>query len=141
MAASGLLAGLHNHCFELPWPETEIARLLSTPGTSALIALRISEPVGFLIVRQAADEAEIIVIGTRPAARREGIARRLLGDASQSLAAQGVARLFAEVAAGNRPARQLYAGMGFREVGMRRGYYAREGGPDEDAHVMMKNLP
>lgn len=138
--AAPLLAELHRQCFEPGWSATELTQLLATPGASALIATRGADPIGFLIIRRAADEAEIIAIGTRPEMRREGIARRLIETASERLAATTVARLFAEVASGNRPARALYAGLGFSEVGMRHGYYASKEGPAEDAHVLLKAI-
>jgi ribosomal-protein-alanine N-acetyltransferase len=141
VSAASLLAELHGQCFVQAWPETEMAQLLGSPGASAFIAIKASLPTGFLIARQAADEAEIIVVGTCPEARREGIARRLIEAASESLAARAATRLFAEVATGNLPARALHTGMGFREVGMRHGYYRRPDGKTEDAHVMMKDLP
>ncbi|MBM3519413.1 MAG: GNAT family N-acetyltransferase [Alphaproteobacteria bacterium] len=138
--AAALLAELHRQCFDMGWSEEELAALLATPGASALLATRGAEPLGFLITRQAADEAEIITIGTRPEMRREGIARHLIEAASQRLAAISVARFFAEVAAGNHAARALYARLGFSEVGMRHGYYAGKDGPAEDAHVLLKVL-
>ncbi len=63
-----------------------------------------------------------------PAERGRGIARELLARHLGRLAALGIARVFLEVDDGNRPALQLYARAGFREVGRRAGYYARAEG-------------
>ena len=42
-----------------------------------------------------------------------------------------------EVRAGNEPAKNLYARFGFKEAGLRRGYYADNG---EDAIIMWRGL-
>jgi tRNA threonylcarbamoyladenosine biosynthesis protein TsaB len=135
---SPILAAMHAECFDNPWGAGEFARLIAMPGALALLALEGDEPVAFLLARQAADEAEILTIGTRPFARRRGIARRLMAELAQNL--PDAARLFIEVAEGNRAARALYAAEGFAAAGARRGYYGKPGRPSEDAVVMVKAL-
>ena len=66
-----------------------------------------------LILRMAADEAEILDFGVAPVARRRGLGRELLAAAETLAGRRGVARLFLEVAIDNAPARALYAGSGF----------------------------
>jgi len=136
-----LLATLHAACFDHSWDIDAFTRMMSMPGTMALVATSADrQPTGFVLLRQAADEAEILTIGTMPAFRRRGIARRLIDEAVQELLAAKVAKLFIEVAATSAPARSLYAACGFREVGTRRNYYDRGGGFAEDAIVMTKTL-
>ena len=138
-AASPLLARLHAEVFAAGWSAAAFAALLETPGTAAAIALHGSEPVGFVLTRAAADEAEIITIGTRPSAQRRGVARKLLEHHMTSLAARGVDRLFLEVASSNAAARALYAALGFSEAGRRKEYYQQAAGA-EDAIVMCREL-
>jgi ribosomal-protein-alanine N-acetyltransferase len=95
--------------------------------------------LGFALLRRAADEAEIITIGTRPLAQRRGIARKLIAHAAARLAALGATSLFIEVAGSNAAARALYAACGFAEAGRRRDYYESRAGR-EDAIVMRKAL-
>ena len=45
--------------------------------------------------------------------------------------------LYLEVRESNRGARRMYAHSGFREIGVRKGYYDR---PHEDARVLRKPL-
>lgn len=138
---AALLETLHAACFDHSWDADAFTRMMSMPGTMALVATSADrQPAGFVLLRQAADEAEILTIGTRPAFRRRGIARHLINEAAEELLAGKVAKLFIEVAASNAPARSLYAACGFREVGTRRNYYDRGGGTAEDAIVMTKTL-
>ncbi|GAB0118230.1 hypothetical protein Acid7E03_23020 [Acidisoma sp. 7E03] len=92
---------------------------------------------GMILLRLTLDEAEILTLGTAPAARRRGIAAGLLAEALRQAAARGVRQVFLEVEVGNAAARGLYAAAGFTEVGRRRGYYAN----GADALVLRATLP
>lgn len=137
--AAPLLARLHGEVFEDGWSERELAALLATPGAEAVIAREGEEPLGFLLTRSAADEAEIITIGTRPSLQRRGIARQLLAEHVARLAGLGIRYVFLEVAASNTAAQALYAALGFDAAGRRKGYYRRRNSL-EDAIVMRREL-
>jgi len=119
------LARVHAASFADAWSAASIAGLLATPGTFALLARQDGEAVGFILVRAAADEAEILSLGVVPAWRRRGLARRLLDAALARLV--GVEALFLEVEADNAPALALYLGAAFAPVGRRPGYYPSQG--------------
>ena len=127
-----LLAELHAACFAERWDAPALASLLAMPGALAFLASgpigRDEEPLGFVLLRAIAGEAEIISIGVRPEARRRGIGRRLLEAALAAAAAGGAERLFLEVAADNYQALGLYLSHDFTEVGRRPNYYQRNGG-------------
>ena len=139
VSAAPVMAALHAEAFEDGWSAGAFEDLLRMPGARGTIALELGEPVAFLLTRAAADEAEIITIGTRAGAQRRGVARRLLAHGLAELAAQRLRHVFLEVAASNVAARNLYAGQGFREAGRRKGYYRRKDGA-EDAVVMRLEL-
>lgn len=113
------LVALHAACFAEAWSRDFLRRLLTGPGVTAWA----TGDDSFLILRIAADEAEILSLGTRPAARRRDHARHLLEHAVATARSGGASRLFLEVAANNAPARALYRGRGFTEVGRRPRYY------------------
>jgi ribosomal-protein-alanine N-acetyltransferase len=111
---------------------------MAIPCAQALLAQQGIEPVAFALLRRAADEAEILTIATRPAARRQGHASRLIAAAMASL--DGVNHLFIEVASANAAARAFYAKLGFKPAGERKGYYRRADGRCDDAVIMRKDL-
>ena len=139
-ASVPLLAELHGACFTPPWDRAAIARMLAMPGAFALLAIQPSgapgaphrdeegEPVGFLIARTAAGEAEILTIGTRSEFRGQGVARALMRKAIEMAREAGAESLFLEVATDNDAAIRLYEGLGFASVGLRPNYYERPGG-------------
>jgi ribosomal-protein-alanine N-acetyltransferase len=110
------------------------------PGALTYLACEGDEPLAFLLARRAAGEAEILTIGTRPFARRRGIAAKLMSHLAQELRQTKEAQLFIEVAADNDAARGLYEAQGFAVTGKRKAYYVKPGGARRDAIVMMKAL-
>jgi ribosomal-protein-alanine N-acetyltransferase len=89
-----------------------------------------AEPVGFLAYRKVAEgEYEILNLAVDPAARRQGVGRRLVEAA---IALGG--RWFLEVRESNIAARRLYDECGFRPAGRRPRYYSN---PPEDAIVLI----
>lgn len=118
------------------WSEAAWAQGLRDPSAVILV---LEDETGAIMAlgyaRIIADEAELFFIGTRPQARRQGAARRLLQDLLSALRARGARQVHLEVAADNAPARAFYAQAGFEECGLRRGYYLRPTGP-QDAILM-----
>jgi ribosomal-protein-alanine N-acetyltransferase len=113
------LTMLHAACFADAWSRDSLARLLEGPGVQGWLA----GEDAFLLLRVAADEAEVLSLGTKPGARRGGLGSALVRLAITTAQAQGATRLFLEVAANNEAALALYRGLSFVEVGRRRGYY------------------
>ena len=139
LAEAEIFAQLHGECFDTAWDAEEFAKLLAMPGAAGNLALNAGQPVGFILTRSTAEEAEIITIGTRPFAQRRGIARALV-DHQFTEQFKNIRKCFIEVAASNAPARALYASCGFVETGLRRGYYGHAGGLREDAILMRREL-
>jgi ribosomal-protein-alanine N-acetyltransferase len=81
------------------------------------------ELLGWAGIRILDAEAEILTVGVVPAARRAGIARRMLDALLAEAIRRAAAEVFLEVRIDNTAARALYVREGFEEVGIRRGYY------------------
>ena len=137
--AAPVLSLIHSECFDEPWTTQAFIDLLDTPGTTATIAMDHDEVLGFVMTRRAADEAEVLSIGTRPFAQRRGVAQQLLDHQFTELRGHGVRHVFLEVAQSNAAARAAYTAIGFAEAGRRKNYYQRAQGR-EDAIVMRREL-
>ena len=116
-----------------PWSEAEIAAVLDSALCFVLTA-----PLGFLIGRAVAGEAELLTIAVDPAARRQGIAAGLVAGFLAEARARRAGVAFLEVAADNAAARGLYAAAGFTDSGVRRGYYHTAAGRAVDAVLMAR---
>lgn len=94
--------------------------------------------LGWAGVMVVGPDAEVLTVGTVPAARRRGIGRRLLRALLAEAARRGASQVFLEVRVDNDAAIALYEDEGFTRLGRRRGYY--ENGR-VDALTMRKELP
>lgn len=135
-------AAIYAAAFAHPWSLEEFENLLSSKTTigGAAIDADGGELRGFALSRVAGDEAEVLTIAVHNAFRNRGIGRALLADSLTRLSAAHVRALFLEVERTNAPALALYARMGFREVGQRRGYYRKPDGSTSPALVLRKDL-
>ncbi|MEN2711336.1 ribosomal protein S18-alanine N-acetyltransferase [Sphingomonas sp. NPDC092331] len=121
------------------WTSAQCLGMLSLPGVWLVIASIDGQDAGFALTRAIADEAELLLLATRPAARRRGVAGALLRAAIEEARNRGVARLHLEVRSGN-DAVWLYRREGFEKVGERRDYYRGHGGQLFDAHTYARDL-
>jgi ribosomal-protein-alanine N-acetyltransferase len=118
IAHAGAMEAVHGAAFPHdPWDAASFATLLAQPGVTGLI----DPHGGILLLRVAADEAEIITIAV--AARRRGIGTGLMRAALERAASQGATLMHLEVAADNEPALALYRALGFQPAGRRKRYY------------------
>lgn len=114
------------------WTRAQCLGILGLPRVWLTIARLGAEPAGFALCRTVLDEAELLLLGVRPAFRRRGIGQALVARALTIAATGGVRRLHLEVRDGN-DALTLYTRSGFAEVGRRRGYYRGGAGELFDA--------
>nr|WP_194298815.1 ribosomal protein S18-alanine N-acetyltransferase [Acetobacter fallax] len=130
-----VFAAIHAESFEENerWSSSAFQSFFETPKTFALIALMEGEPVGFILARLIADEAEILTLAVRGTGRRRGVASTLVRTLQDHLKDINIIRLFLEVSILNGPAKALYRAAGFEKAGRRRRYYA----DGSDADVMV----
>jgi ribosomal-protein-alanine N-acetyltransferase len=93
--------------------------------------------IGFGVMGQTSGRGEIESLAVSLAWRQHGVGRRLCEELMAWARARGATEASLEVRLSNAAARALYRQLGFRECGMRRGYYRD---PVEDALVMTKTL-
>lgn len=134
------IASLHAAAFRRGWTEEEVGQMLTD---RAVVAHRISlgrAVAGFIMSRQAADEAEILSIAVARHAQGRGLARQLLNLHLRRLAGLGTRTVFLEVDEHNAPAIRLYDSTGFREVARRPHYYPHQDGKTAAALVLRRDL-
>ena len=88
---------------------------------------------GWLVV----DELHITLVAVAPEQRRRGLGRQVLEELLVVARHQGAQHATLEVATTNGAAVALYRSLGFRDAGLRRGYY-RNG---DDALIQWLRLP
>lgn len=132
------LARIHASAFDDGWSAAYIAALRAGPG---VVALADERERGMILIRVAADEAEILTLAVEPAARRRGLGRALVQAGAKHAQALGAEKMYLEVESGNIVAYTLYHSLGFAEVGKRLSYYHDTNGVNHDALVLCVKLP
>ena len=135
------LARIHAQGFYRGWPSTEFTAFLSEPSTPIFVACDAKRRIaGFALIRQAADEAELLTIAVDPKWRGKRIGQALLRAAFDDLQFTPARRMFLEVDEQNAAAIALYKSQGFVRIGARQGYYPRPDGSAATALVMARDL-
>lgn len=140
-ADADLVAEIHLACFEPAWSAADIAAHLAPPLSIGFIAEDGAGPIGFMIAREVAEEAEILSLAVVASARRRGVAAALLGALELAAIRRGARTIYLDVSADNDAAVALYRSCGYRDHGRRAGYYrATDGEGRVDALVLAKSL-
>lgn len=121
------------------WTNSQCMGMLSLPGVWLTIAAVGGTDAGFALARSTGEEAELLLLATRPQQRGRGVGGALLRAIIAEAAARGVINLHLEVRAGNDAVR-LYRREGFDKVGERRGYYRGKGGQLFDAQTFARKI-
>jgi ribosomal-protein-alanine N-acetyltransferase len=117
-----VMAAIHASAFATPdaWSGDVFGLQLALPNVFGLL----HPSGGTILVRVAADEAEILTLAVSPNVRRGGIGAALLREATTRAAKMGARAVFLEVSVANITARQLYTRAGFIQAGRRPHYYS-----------------
>lgn len=129
------IAELETVCFRDPWIESSIRSELTNPLSYWLVALKDGAVIGYVGSQSVLGEADVMNVAIHPDHRRKGVAKALFSALEQALKAKEVYCLSLEVRASNEPAKALYDGMGYVQVGRRPNYYRN---PQEDALILRK---
>jgi ribosomal-protein-alanine N-acetyltransferase len=125
--------------FAAPWTREMFLQELQQhwEASAALVALRGERVIGYVLCWFVADEVHIVNLAVHARDRRHGIGRHLMNTVCDEALRRRACVATLEVRFHNEPAIALYESLGFRNVAIRRAYYADNG---EDALVMLKEL-
>jgi [ribosomal protein S18]-alanine N-acetyltransferase len=124
--------------YEFPWTLGNFRDSLRA-GYGCWVVREGRRVIGYAVLMLAAGEAHLLNLSVAAHSQRRGHGRSLLHRLVQFARGQKAKVLFLEVRPTNAVGQRLYAGYGFRQIGVRRGYYpARKG--REDALVLALDL-
>jgi [ribosomal protein S18]-alanine N-acetyltransferase len=115
------------------WTASQCTGVLSMPGAVLLVARDAGGvPLGFAMMRQVIDEAELMLLAVVPEMRGHGVGKALLQQSIATVTASGATSYFLEVRSDNS-AIEFYKQAGLQQVGVRRDYYRGGDGCRRDA--------
>lgn len=123
--------------FAIPWSEVSFLNELYNPYSITKVAIRENNVIGYICTHHIINESHILNLAVHPGFRRCGIATKLVREVLDDLQEKGCKFIYLEVRVSNLAARNFYAHLGFKDVGIRRNYYIS---PREDAVIMMLEL-
>lgn len=124
--------------FTTPWSKQAFyGELTYNEFAHYYICLAGKKVVGYCGMWIILDEAHVTNLAVHPLWRGRKLGALLLQTLMEQGLVLGADRITLEVRVSNALAQQLYRGMGFNSVGLRRGYYTDT---NEDAIIMWRNL-
>ena len=129
------VAALEQCCFADPWSENSVASELENPLSLWLVAMDGERLAGYVGSQTVLGESDMMNVAVDGDYRRQGVGKMLIETLVEHLKARGSHCLTLEVRDSNTPARNLYASLGFSQIGRRKNYYRN---PREDALILRK---
>jgi ribosomal-protein-alanine N-acetyltransferase len=124
--------------YEFPWTLGNFRDSLRA-GYACWVMREGRSVIGYAVLMLAAGEAHLLNLSIAAHSQRRGHGRNLLHNLVEVARKRKAKVLFLEVRPTNEVGQRLYSGYGFRQIGVRRGYYpARKG--REDALVLALDL-
>lgn len=131
---------IERRSFAQPWSRAFFEKELATPFARLVVAVEEAVPrpqvIGYTCRWRVTDEVHLLNVAVHPERRGLGHGRALVGAVIAEAEVARTRVVYLEVRAGNVIARRLYRQLGFKDLGVRRGYY----GPGQDAIVMELRL-
>ncbi|MBH5322144.1 ribosomal protein S18-alanine N-acetyltransferase [Aurantiacibacter sediminis] len=141
-AIMAVMQDAFDHAYGEAWTRRQVSDALVTPNTHFMLGGETEDgsgPTAFTLSRSAADEEELLLIAVRPEYRGQGLGSDMMEQFFTSARARGVRRVFLEMREGNA-AEHLYRKLGFKQVGLRKGYYRGAIGGPLDAITFARDL-
>lgn len=132
------MAEIERRCFHTPWSEESLRDDLTGNPLSVYMVLEAEngDVAGYISLWRILDEGHINNVAVLPEYRRRGGASEMLEFMLEYSEKNGISSHTLEVRVSNEGAIGLYRKFGFREAGVRKGYYEDNG---EDALIMWRN--
>ncbi|USB34034.1 ribosomal protein S18-alanine N-acetyltransferase [Paenibacillus sp. YPG26] len=130
---------IEHESFTLPWTENAFhSEMTQNHFAKYIIMEKDGVPIGYAGMWTVVDEAHVTNIAVRSAYRGQHLGERLMREMMLLAGRIGMTRMTLEARVSNTVAQSLYGKLGFRPVGLRKGYYSDN---QEDALIMWCDLP
>ncbi len=131
------IAEIEEKCFSMPWSEKALEDELENENAHFLAAVFEGRVIGYIGVIEICGEADITNVAVLPEYRRCSIGEMLLKSAEEGAKQRNCESITLEVRVSNDAAISLYNKNGYKQAGIRKGFYDK---PKEDALLMTKTF-
>lgn len=130
---------IERSAYEFPWTEGIFRDCLRVGYSAWVVTNTLGEVLAYAFISMAVEEAHVLNICVAPERRGQGLAQFLMRHLLTVARAADVKLVLLEVRVSNLAAQKLYAHLGFKRLGVRKGYYPAPDGR-EDAWVLGLDL-
>lgn len=135
----GAICEIEKEAFPTPWTPGAFQNELSNNHFAHYLVMEVAGAIaGYAGMWVIMDEAHVTNIAVRTTYRGMKLGEQLLLELRKKADKHGARRMTLEVRVTNRVAQNLYEKLGFRSVGVRKGYYTDN---NEDALIMWADIP
>jgi len=134
------MLAIESAAYAFPWSRGNFVDSLNAGYLARKRVDAAGQWLGYFIAMPGVQELHLLNLTVAPPHQRQGHARALLDRLVGEGAALGAQRLWLEVRVSNGRAQEVYRRYGFREIGVRRGYYPAGALARENALVMSLQL-
>ncbi|WP_052339807.1 ribosomal protein S18-alanine N-acetyltransferase [Gorillibacterium massiliense] len=132
------VCSIEKEAFTTPWSEGAFYNeLVNNHFAHYMVMEAAEEMAGYAGMWLIMDEAHITNIAVREKYRGYKLGERLVSELMKTASFMGAAKITLEVRVTNHIAQNLYRKLGFRDAGIRKGYYTDN---NEDALIMWADL-
>jgi ribosomal-protein-alanine N-acetyltransferase len=127
---------IENQSFPNPWRENTFrGEIQHRPISYPIVVVHstLNKVIGYIIFWQIGEDVQVNNISVHPDFRRLGIGETVLKQVIELVRWRGARMITLEVRPSNMAALNLYRKLGFKMIGVRKGYYTN---PPEDAFVL-----
>lgn len=125
---------IEQEIFSKPWSYQGFVDALNLGNTIFLVAEEEGKILGYIGMYLSLDEGEITNVAVAATERQRGVGGLLLTEMKKEAERRSVARIILEARVSNDSAIRLYERSGFKNCGVRKGFYDL---PKEDAYIMI----
>lgn len=127
VADAPAIARMSRDCIEhglgWSWTAGRVAQAVRDPATNVAVASTRRQLRGFGIMQYLEDDAHLVLLAVAPAARHQGLGRRMLTWLERSAVIAGITCVRLECRADNHNAIAFYLRLGYRWIADVPGYY------------------
>jgi ribosomal-protein-alanine N-acetyltransferase len=134
------LVAIEGAAYPFPWSRGNFADSLNAGYLARKRVDAQGQWLGYFIAMPGVQEVHLLNLTVAPEHQRRGHAVAMLDELVRESSLRGARRLWLEVRTSNERAQALYRRYGFRDVGLRRGYYPAGALARENAIVMSLTL-
>ena len=126
---------IERRAYPFPWTDGIFRDCLKVGYSAWVVVSPSDEVLAYAVMSMAVGEAHVLNLCVEPAYHQQGLGRFLLSHLRDVARAAGMELMLLEVRKSNSAAIGLYQAMGFRKLGVRKGYYPASQG-SEDALLL-----